>query len=172
MTDTDPAFETLAARSGVERRETVHEVGDDGFEDARESVDDGLTWAVGAVVTDPDGRVLLVREDGRWLAPGGVVEPGETHPAALVREVREETGVDVAPQDLVAVTDVTFRHQSTGETTGFYFAHYTATPDTTTLTEDPGLPDEDIEAVTWAASVPADTVDRDVIVANSPAESL
>lgn len=55
---------------------------------------------VGAVVTDPEGRLLLVRRAhppgaGRWSIPGGRVEPKETEPAAVAREVREETGLEV-----------------------------------------------------------------------------
>lgn len=42
-------------------------------------------------------RVLLIRRSdcGQWAIPGGMVDPGETAPAALVRELREETGVDL-----------------------------------------------------------------------------
>jgi 8-oxo-dGTP diphosphatase len=54
-----------------------------------------------AVVRDPDGRVLLTRNSSRsdfpglWSLPGGGVDHGE-HPAqAVLREVREETGLDV-----------------------------------------------------------------------------
>jgi len=56
--------------------------------------------AVGAVVV-ADGHLLLVRRGtdpgrGRWSVPGGRVERGESLEQAVVREVREETGVEVA----------------------------------------------------------------------------
>lgn len=55
---------------------------------------------MGAVVRDDRERVLLVRRGqepglGRWSVPGGRVEPGETSQEAVVREVREETGLAV-----------------------------------------------------------------------------
>lgn len=42
---------------------------------------------------------------GRWSLPGGSVEFGETPREAVVREVREETGLVVAPVELLAVLD-------------------------------------------------------------------
>jgi 8-oxo-dGTP diphosphatase len=64
---------------------------------------------VGAVVIR-GGRVLLIRRGkeplrGRWLVPGGTVELGETLEEAVVREVREETGVEVAPREVLTVFD-------------------------------------------------------------------
>ena len=60
----------------------------------------------GAVVHDAAGRLLLIRrarEPGRglWSLPGGRCEPGENAAETAVREVREETGLDVAAGPLV-----------------------------------------------------------------------
>ena len=65
--------------------------------------------AVGAVILDGD-RVLLIQRGheplkGEWSLPGGAVEVGETLEAALVREVREETSLDVTVGPVVEVLD-------------------------------------------------------------------
>jgi 8-oxo-dGTP diphosphatase len=59
---------------------------------------------VGAVVTDGQGRLLMIKRGhepgaGLWSIPGGRIEPGETDAEALVREMLEETGlaVEVGP---------------------------------------------------------------------------
>lgn len=61
---------------------------------------------VGAVITDSRGRLLLIKRGhepgaGLWSLPGGRVEPGETDAEAVVREMREETGLEVAPGPLL-----------------------------------------------------------------------
>ena len=61
---------------------------------------------VGGLAYDDAGRLLVIRRAhdpgrGLWSLPGGRVEPGEDDAAALVREMREETGLDVEPGPLV-----------------------------------------------------------------------
>jgi 8-oxo-dGTP diphosphatase len=56
---------------------------------------------VGAVIRDETGRILLIKRGhqpgkGLWSVPGGRIEPGESDEQAVVREVREETGLEVA----------------------------------------------------------------------------
>ena len=67
---------------------------------------------VAGALIDARGRILLARREGRrelaglWEFPGGKVEPGESASEALVRELREEIGIEVEPSDcspLIAV---------------------------------------------------------------------
>ncbi len=62
----------------------------------------GVITVAAVVFRDLTGRVLIVRKraTGRFLLPGGKLEPGETPVQAAAREVAEELGVSVAPADL------------------------------------------------------------------------
>jgi mutator protein MutT len=76
---------------------------------AERTYPDHPVLAVGAVVVR-DGKVLLVlrgREPGRglWSLPGGIVHPGETLKAAVVRELREECGIEVAVAETAEVVE-------------------------------------------------------------------
>ena len=66
--------------------------------------------AVGAIIFDNAGRILLVQRGtppglGRWTVPGGRVERGETLAQAVSREVREETGLEVEVGTLACVVE-------------------------------------------------------------------
>ena len=65
---------------------------------------------VGAVIVDGEARVLLVKRRfepaaGQWSLPGGAVDVGETLEACVVREMREETGLDVEVGAVIEVFD-------------------------------------------------------------------
>jgi mutator protein MutT len=64
-----------------------------------------------AAVIERDGNILITRRPkgahlaGFWEFPGGKPEPGESYEAALIREVREELGVDYTPGAVLAEVD-------------------------------------------------------------------
>lgn len=52
--------------------------------------------SVAGLVINDSGEILLVKSPRRgWEYPGGMVEPGETFQEALLREIKEEAGIDV-----------------------------------------------------------------------------
>lgn len=61
--------------------------------------------SVAAAVVDHAGRVLVTRraDNGQWEPPGGVLELDEDVESGLVREVLEETGLNVVPERLTGV---------------------------------------------------------------------
>ena len=63
--------------------------------------------AVGAVVGNDRGEILLVQraDSGVWLYPTGWADIGYSASEVAVKEVREETGIDVEPVRLIAVLD-------------------------------------------------------------------
>jgi len=64
--------------------------------------------AVGTIITDENGRIVLVRRAiepgyGKWVFPGGFIDRGETVEAAALREAREECGLHVRLDRLVNI---------------------------------------------------------------------
>ena len=64
-----------------------------------------LVPGVTAVVINERDEVLLQlrRDTDTWAPPSGGVEPGETVAQCAIREIREETGIDILPEAIVAV---------------------------------------------------------------------
>jgi 8-oxo-dGTP diphosphatase len=65
----------------------------------------GVVVSAGALITDPDGRVLLVKPNYRdhWTLPGGICEHGEPPHVGCAREVAEEIGLDLPIGLLLAI---------------------------------------------------------------------
>jgi ADP-ribose pyrophosphatase YjhB (NUDIX family) len=60
--------------------------------------------AAGGIVEDGQGNILLVKtRDGGWVCPGGQVEVGENLIDALIREIKEESGIDATVNYLIGV---------------------------------------------------------------------
>ncbi|HWF82046.1 MAG TPA: NUDIX hydrolase [Streptosporangiaceae bacterium] len=65
----------------------------------------GVVVAAGALITDPGGRVLLVKPNYRelWSIPGGICEFGEPPHVGCHREVAEEIGLEIPVGRLLAI---------------------------------------------------------------------
>jgi len=77
----------------------------DYFNDPSAPAANSIVPSVTAVIRNEDGHILLVHktDNNLWALPGGGVDPGESVSMAVVREVKEETGIDVVVDDLVGV---------------------------------------------------------------------
>ncbi|ATP39978.1 DNA mismatch repair protein MutT [Solibacillus sp. R5-41] len=59
----------------------------------------------GALIKDGTGRILLQKRSdyGDWGLPGGAMEPGESIEETMIREVKEETGINVKEYNFLSV---------------------------------------------------------------------
>ena len=105
--------------------------------------------AVGAVVAMGDGVVLVRRKNeplaGRWSLPGGGVELGESLAACVVREVREETGLEVEVGPVVEVLDRIHKDPQSRIVYHYVLIDYLCRPRGGTLT--PGSDASDVAVV-------------------------
>ncbi len=115
------------------------------------------TVLVSAGIVIEDGRVLLSRRKagghlaGAWEFPGGKVEAGEDPRDALVRELREELGIDVTVGDIV---ECTFHHYADAQKS-VLLLFFTATR----RAGSPAPSALDVAEIRWAA--PADLRDEE-----------
>jgi 8-oxo-dGTP pyrophosphatase MutT (NUDIX family) len=77
----------------------------DYYDDPAAPKANAIVPAAWAIIEDEEGRILLQQrqEDGLWSLPGGAMELGESITQTLLREVKEETGLDVLPEYLVGI---------------------------------------------------------------------
>ncbi len=76
----------------------------------------GPVAAVGAIVVNGQGEALMVRRSrdpgkGKWGLPGGFIDPGESAEQAAVREVREETGLNITKLRFLMTLPNQYRHR-------------------------------------------------------------
>ncbi|MFE7837844.1 NUDIX domain-containing protein [Streptomyces sp. NPDC057474] len=93
------------------------------YDDPSAPEPNSLVVAASAVVTDDQGRILLQKrsDSGLWALPGGGMEMTDSLPGTAVREVKEETGLDVEitglvgtytdPRHVIAYSDGEVRRQ-------------------------------------------------------------
>ncbi len=93
------------------------------YDDPNAPEPNSLVVAASAVVTDDQGRLLLQRrsDSGLWALPGGGMEMTDSLPDTAVREVKEETGLDIEitglvgtytdPRHVIAYSDGEVRRQ-------------------------------------------------------------
>ena len=104
---------------------------------------------VGAVIVDEAARVLLVKRRfeplaGQWSLPGGAVDVGETLEACIMRELREETGLDVEVGPVIEVFDRIMRDAAGRVQYHYVLVDYVCRPSGGTLTAA-----SDVSDVAW-----------------------
>src|SRR5260370_11215302 len=77
----------------------------DYYRDPEAPAANSLVVGSSAVVVDGEGRILLQRrsDSGNWALPGGSMDIGETFARSVIREVKEETGIDVRIERIVGI---------------------------------------------------------------------
>ena len=112
-----------------------------------------------AVCVDDDGRVLLGRrawdpDEGLWDLPGGFVDEGEHPLDALRRELREETGLEIEPEEFLGVWMGRYGYDSSATSTlNLYW--------TARVVSGEESPADDVVELRWFA--PDELPDRDAL---------
>lgn len=73
---------------------------------------------IGVILLNPEGLILIGKREGShapfWSIPGGYLEPGESFETAAIREVKEETGLDIVSPAVLCVVNNLETHKAEG----------------------------------------------------------
>jgi ADP-ribose pyrophosphatase YjhB (NUDIX family) len=118
-------------------------------------------WVTIAAVLDDADRMLLVYDEdmGAWDVPGGTLHDAETLSEGVVREVREEAGVDILPERPRSFVEVVTTDGA--REMGFNVVGFSAEPKSTDVGEELGVDDETISDAAWFAELPENLYQRE-----------
>ena len=124
--------------------------------------------AAGAIIADPQGRILLLRRDrdprkGKLAMPGGFIDPGESAEQALSREVREEVNLQVA--SLRYLCSFPNRYEYKGVTYATEDLYFVCTVESL----EPVVAQDEVESLCF---LPADQIDMGEIAFSSARQAL
>jgi 8-oxo-dGTP diphosphatase len=108
-----------------------------------------IVVGVGAVLRNARGEVLLIRRSNpprqhEWSLPGGKVEFGEPLRAALLREIREETGLEIEILGLIDVAELISGESGAGNDMHYVLVDFSARA----LSGEP-VPATDVREARW-----------------------
>lgn len=99
------------------------------------------TSVAGRAVIRHGDRLLLVTDGaGYWYAPGGRMDPAETLPECVAREVHEETGLRVTVGDILTVSEYLDPRSGEHKVECYFAAELVDPPDPSQVWQDTGGP--------------------------------
>jgi nucleoside triphosphatase len=118
---------------------------------------------VGAVILNQDNKVLICRStkwNGKYVIPGGHIELGETMEEALIREVREETALEIYGIELLSLKESIYG-KNFGQKRHFIFIDYLCRTDSTEVRLN-----EEFDHYAWVSLTELDDYDLGDFVKN------
>jgi 8-oxo-dGTP diphosphatase len=154
---------TVEIPSSVPRERQTIRLPPSKLEVFREWIVDGTGLTAAARVTDPEGRIALVKNrwSNGWIVPGGAVEPGEAPADAARREVFEETGLQATIDEPLLVVEQTYVSDTTSLSAQFVVFDARANgsiPDVERL----GVERGEIRAARWFETLPSELHEDDL----------